>query len=191
MKELLQIQHTLKAPKGNFNSFGKYKYRSAEDILEAVKPLLNTNKCSLTISDDVVMMGARFYIKATVTLFNEKGESVTTTAYAREEDEKKGMDASQVTGAASSYARKYALNGMFAIDDTKDADALNTSPAYTQAPKKDLSAVKKTVNSCKTMDELVNVWNNYESLHKDADFKQLFTNKKIQLQTVTDNGTKN
>lgn len=121
MKELIKIQSELKAPKGQYNSFGKYKYRSAEDILEAVKPLLAKNNCHLTLTDEVVMVGERYYVKATAILTN--GEDViNTTAYAREDLDKKGMDGSQITGTASSYARKYALNGLFCIDDTKDAD---------------------------------------------------------------------
>ena len=121
MKELIAIQSELKAPKGQYNSFGKYKYRSAEDILEAVKPLLAKNGCTLTLSDELELIGDRYYIKATATLRGEN-ESESVTAYAREEAEKKGMDGSQITGTASSYARKYALNGLFCIDDTKDAD---------------------------------------------------------------------
>lgn len=121
MIELLKIQSELKAPKGQYNSFGKYKYRSAEDILEAVKPLLKEHKCHLTLSDEMVLVGERYYIKATATLSTEE-KNVSTTAYARESESKKGMDESQITGTASSYARKYALNGLFAIDDTKDAD---------------------------------------------------------------------
>ena len=121
MDKLALIQKELKAPKSNFNSFGKYKYRSCEDILEAVKPLLAKNGCFLTLSDDIVMVGDRIYVKATAT-YREGKEELIVTAFAREEAEKKGMDASQVTGTASSYARKYALNGLFLIDDTKDAD---------------------------------------------------------------------
>lgn len=124
-EKILVVQHELKAPKGQTNSFGKYKYRSAEDIIEAVKPLLFNNKLIMNISDEIVSLndGDRYYIKATVTLFDvESGEKISSSALAREDDSKKGMDASQVTGACSSYARKYALNGMFAIDDTKDAD---------------------------------------------------------------------
>lgn len=121
MKELINIQHKLKAPKGRKNSFGNYKYRSCEDILEAVKPLLAEEECTLTLSDDMVAIGERIYVKAVATI--RKGdESVTVTAYAREAETKKGMDDSQITGTASSYARKYALNGLFLIDDTKDAD---------------------------------------------------------------------
>ena len=126
MKELITIQSELKAPKSQFNKFGGYKYRKAEDILEAVKPLLAKQKCTLIISDDIVMIGNRIYVKATATIKNEKGECETTTGWAREEENKKGMDGSQITGASSSYARKYALNGLFAIDDNADSDTTNT-----------------------------------------------------------------
>ena len=119
---LSKIQKEMKAPKSQFNAFGKYKYRSCEDILEAVKPFLNGTV--LYVSDEMVLIGERYYIKATATLRNGD-EAVSVTAYAREEAEKKGMDSSQITGAASSYARKYALNGLFLIDDTKDSDATN------------------------------------------------------------------
>ena len=134
MKELIEIQSTLNAPKSQYNKFGHFKYRSCEDILAAVKPLLTKCACTLTISDDVVLVGDRIYIKATATLTNGAGEKEITTAFAREEIEKKGMDGSQVTGAASSYARKYALNGLFAIDDNKDSDATNT---YQQEPQQE------------------------------------------------------
>jgi hypothetical protein len=120
--KLATIQQKLKAPKGQMNKFGGYKYRSCEDILEAVKPLLGD--LVLTISDDIVDVGGRVYVKATVSLSSGSG-NVSTTAFARESEVKKGMDESQITGAASSYARKYALNGLFCIDDTKDADATN------------------------------------------------------------------
>jgi len=119
---LSKIQKEMKAPKSQFNAFGKYKYRSCEDILEAVKPFLNGTV--LYISDEMVLIGERYYLKATATLRNGD-DAVSVTAYAREEVEKKGMDSSQITGAASSYARKYALNGLFLIDDTKDSDATN------------------------------------------------------------------
>lgn len=121
MKELIKIQSELKAPKGQYNSFGKYKYRSAEDILEAVKPLLAKNNCHLTLTDEVVMIGDRYYVKATAILTNGE-DAISTTAYAREDLEQKGMTQAQVTGSVSSYARKYCLNGLFCIDDTKDAD---------------------------------------------------------------------
>ena len=121
MNKLLKFQTELKAPKGQFNKFGNYKYRSCEDILEALKPLLAKEGCTLTLSDEIVEIGGRVYVKATATL-TDGTATERVTAYAREEESKKGMDASQVTGAASSYARKYALNGLFCIDDTKDAD---------------------------------------------------------------------
>lgn len=125
-EKLLNVQAELKAPKGQYNDFGKYSYRSCEDILEAAKGVLKTNKLSLTVSDELVLVGERYYIKATATVIDiEDGEKVETSAYAREEETKKGMDASQITGSASSYARKYALNGLFCIDDTKDSDFLN------------------------------------------------------------------
>lgn len=120
---LMAVQAELKAPKGQHNSFGKYDYRSAEDIIEAVKPLLKENGLFLNMSDEVVLVGDRYYIKATVKVVDVvTGESVQASALAREAAQKKGMDESQVTGTASSYARKYALNGLFAIDDNRDAD---------------------------------------------------------------------
>jgi hypothetical protein len=122
--KLTKIQMELKAPKGQYNPFGKYKYRSCEDILEAVKPILDKNKVTMTIKDDIQQIGDRYYIKATVTLADQEDitEMIQNTAYAREAEKKTGMDESQITGTASSYARKYALNGLFLIDDTKDAD---------------------------------------------------------------------
>lgn len=125
-KKLSAIQAELKAPKGQFNSFGKYNYRSCEDILESVKPLLAKHELGMTISDDIVSHEGRVYVRAEVVVFDFDGNKAVVNAQAREEDSKKGMDASQVTGATSSYARKYALNGMFLIDDTKDSDSTNT-----------------------------------------------------------------
>jgi hypothetical protein len=127
-KKLGRIQQNLKAHKSQYNDFGKYKYRNLEDICEAVKPLLNGEALTLIISDEMVMLGDRFYVKATAKIF-DNDSSIIATAYARESLTKKGMDESQITGAASSYARKYCLNGLFLIDDTKDADSLdNTTP---------------------------------------------------------------
>lgn len=121
--KLMAIQSELKAPKGQYNKFGNYNYRSCEDILEAVKPILLAHGCALTVTDSIEQIGDRFYVKATATLHDgDSDKEVSVTAYARESVDKKGMDASQITGAASSYARKYALNGLFCIDDTKDAD---------------------------------------------------------------------
>ncbi len=127
MKELIEIQNELKAPKGQFNGFGKYKYRSCEDILEAVKPLCSYKGCHLTLSDEIILIGDRFYIKSTATIENLEGINKSVSAFAREALTKKGMDESQITGSASSYARKYALNGLFCIDDTKDADTMDNS----------------------------------------------------------------
>lgn len=118
---LQSIQQKLVAPKGQYNSFGKYSYRSAEDILEALKPILQEHDAVLILQDGIVQIGDRYYVEATATLY-AVGETIGTTAYAREDDSKKGMDGSQITGAASSYARKYALNGLFMIDDNKDPD---------------------------------------------------------------------
>lgn len=121
--KLMEIQTKLNAPKNRKNSFGGYSYRSCEDILEAVKPLLKEQKCTLTIMDEIVQIGERFYIRATAKLSDVESDDFTfVTAYARESDAKKGMDDAQVTGACSSYARKYALNGLFCIDDNKDPD---------------------------------------------------------------------
>lgn len=121
MQELIAIQAELKAPKSQTNNFGHYNYRSCEDILEAVKPLLKKYNCELILSDEVVMVGTRIYVKATAEI-HSKSDNRKVTAYAREAETKKGMDDSQITGAASSYARKYALNGLFLIDDNKDSD---------------------------------------------------------------------
>lgn len=125
MKELIEIQSTLVAPKDKKNTFGNYSYRSAEQILESVKPLLKKHNCTLTISDDLIQLGDRFYVKATATLRNSSGETESATAFAREQEDKKGMDQAQVTGSASSYARKYALGGLLAIDDNKDPDTMD------------------------------------------------------------------
>lgn len=125
-QKLQGIQSSLKAPKGQTNKFGGYKYRSCEDILTALKPLLAEWECSVVIGDDIVDVGGRVYVKATASLAdNDTDAAISTTGFAREADVKKGMDDAQITGSASSYARKYALNGLFAIDDTKDPDATN------------------------------------------------------------------
>lgn len=126
MSEFIKIQQELKAPKNQYNNFGRYPYRSCEDILEAVKPLLVKYECLLYLEDEVVAIGDRFYVKATVTIQKDDA-SISVSAYAREQDSKKGMDAAQLTGATSSYARKYALNGLFLIDDTKDSDSGNNN----------------------------------------------------------------
>jgi hypothetical protein len=167
--KLMTIQSTLKAPKGQYNSFGKYKYRSCEDILESVKPLLSKHDCALVITDDVVMLGDRIYVKATAKLISGS-EQVESSAFAREEDTKKGMDSSQVTGAASSYARKYALNGLFCIDDTKDSDATNTGASQENSERE--QAIKEA-KAATSMKDLESVWNKYTALKTDPAFKSL------------------
>ena len=159
MKELIEIQSRLKAPKKLWNKFGNYNYRSAEDILEAVKPLLKEYGCEMTISDEVVSIRERIYVKATVTINNGSGESRSVTAFAREDESKKGMDGSQLTGSTSSYARKYALNGMFLIDDCKDSDSLTPS-AHEEEGLSEESAIVE-VSQCTTLDQLALVWQKY------------------------------
>ena len=185
---IISIQNELKAPKGQFNSFGRYKYRSCEDILEAVKPLLHKYSCSLNISDEVVMVGDRFYIKATATLRKDTGEVISSSvAYAREDEAKKGMDGAQVTGAASSYARKYALNGLFCIDDTKDADtdeytkkanSVSTSKPAEQEPNEAPPAPKPKVIKV----------NGNTKLLTNAGYVSLKTIDKEKLQKMYDSG---
>jgi hypothetical protein len=199
MKELIVIQSELKAPKSQFNKFGGYKYRKAEDILEAVKPLLNKQKCTLTITDDIVMVGNRIYVKATATIKNEKGEYETTTGWAREEETKKGMDGSQITGASSSYARKYALNGLFAIDDNADSDTTNDGqhqeakqqtqtqqpaaqqPASSQYHPSDLNEGLGYLSRCVSKDNLLWVIQHYQPLCSNTQFMQAVSAKKKQL----------
>ena len=126
-EKLMNIQYELKCNKSQYNSFGRYAYRSSEDILEAVKPLLYKYKATLVINDDIVLIGDRFYVKATSKITDiETGECVESTAFAREDESQKGMSSAQVTGSVSSYARKYSMNALFAIDDNKDADSTNT-----------------------------------------------------------------
>ena len=141
-QKLIEIQAELKAPKSQFNKFGGYNYRNCEDILEAVKPLCAKHDVVPLLSDEIVMIGERYYVKGIAKITDGKDE-IITTAFARESFDKKGMDESQITGSASSYARKYALNGLFCIDDTKDADFMDNSqnkkpvstPAQTTKPK--------------------------------------------------------
>ena len=198
MKELISIQSELKAPKTQFNKFGGYKYRKAEDILEAVKPLLAKQKCTLIITDDIVLVGNRIYVKATATIKNEKGECETSTGWAREEETKKGMDGSQITGASSSYARKYALNGLFAIDDNADSDATNDvqhqaaqqqaaqaaqaqQPATPQYHTSDLSEGLAYLSRCVNKDNLVWVVQTYKPLTASHQFMQAVSVKKKEL----------
>lgn len=144
IQKLSDVQARLKAPKGQFNSFGKYKYRSCEDIVEAVKPLLTEHGLALVMSDSIVETGGRVYVHANAIVSDGERE-VSASGFAREEENKKGMDGSQVTGAASSYARKYALNGLFCIDDGKDSDSTNThGRATASTQKKQATSQSKT-----------------------------------------------
>lgn len=194
MKELITIQSELKAPKTQVNNFGGYKYRKAEDILEAVKPLLAKQKCTLTITDDIVMVGNRIYVKATATIKNEKGEVETSTGWAREEETKKGMDASQITGASSSYARKYALNGLLAIDDNADSDTTNNGQQQTQTQQpvpqqsstaqyqpNDINEGMEYLSRCVNKDNLIWVVQHYKPLTANPQFMQAVSAKKKQL----------
>lgn len=169
------IQHKLKAPKGQYNSFGKYNYRSCEDILEGVKPLLKEHNLALLIDDEIVQIGERYYVKATAKITDGR-EIVSATAYAREPDTKKGMDESQITGATSSYARKYALNALLCIDDTKDADTMDNS-------KKPAQQTQETVYNWQTLkaratqggiseEELVHYVTETFKVSKPAELKQ-------------------
>lgn len=141
---LQNIQKNLIAPKGQYNDFGRYKYRSCEDVLEALKPLLSAYSCSLMINDEIVLIGDRYYVKATATLLRSGSQdTISVSAFAREPKDRKGMDESQITGATSSYARKYALNGLFAIDDNKDPDSTNEhdiKPKVTQVKEEKVEA---------------------------------------------------
>ena len=188
------------APKSQFNKFGGYKYRKAEDILEAVKPILAKQKCTLVLTDEIVMVGNRIYVKSTATLKNSSGETETSVGYAREEETKKGMDGSQITGASSSYARKYALNGLFAIDDNADSDTTNVGTtagtttqqaaqataqqAATTASKynpNNLNEALKYLAMCKTKDNLIWVMQTYKPLMSNAQMMQALSTKRKEL----------
>ena len=181
-EKLLNVQTELKAPKGQFNAFGKYKYRSCEDILEALKPVLNKYKLTFFINDEIVEVNNRNYVKATITIINieKPDEQIQTSALAREEETKKGMDGSQITGASSSYARKYALNGMFMIDDTKDSDSTNTHGK----DKTEQETVQDFLNSRNGMIEKLSEYvkgDKLERMLKNYGVKELFEMKDEQL----------
>lgn len=183
MKELQLIQEELKAPKSQRNNFGNYSYRSCEDILEAVKPILSKYDLAIILSDEIVLIGDRYYVKATATLKRQEGpklfEEVSATAFAREAVARKGMDESQITGSASSYARKYALSGLFALDDTKDADTMDNrqqTPEKAQIPAADKLVIAR-VKKCKSPAELNNLWHKLQEELGDsfADVKSVYT----------------
>lgn len=189
MKELLTIQQKLNAPKNQYNKFGNYYYRSCEDILMAVKPLLVETGCTLTCNDEIILLADRFYVKATFTLTNKEGKSISASALAREQEKVTGQIEAQITGAASSYARKYALNALFCIDDNKDPDATNThgketpKTSPTKAVKVEsgesvLDTALKAVQAAKTRAELEGIYKTYkESIGKDATFVKALNDK--------------
>lgn len=179
MERLLRIQQELKAPKKQFNAFAKYNYRSCEDILEALKPVLNKYECVVILSDKIITVLNRVYVEVTATLYSIDGKEIAhSTASAREPDTKKGSDESQITGAASSYARKYALNGLFGIDDTKDADTMDNRD-YTPKAKANPDVIKQ-INGCKNLNALSAL---YEMLSQtdQAKHKAAFTKRKMEL----------
>lgn len=166
-EKVIAIQCRLNAPKSRYNKFGNYSYRSLEDILEAAKPLLKEYGLLLTIKDEIVLVGERYYVKATATLKGD-GEEYSASAYARETETKKGMDESQITGSASSYARKYALNGLLCIDDTKDADT-NEQKMQTEGgllPKDKIDAIEAACAEKEGRREAVLKWANIDSFEK-------------------------
>ena len=182
---LLKIQQELKAPKNQTNSFGKYKYRSAEDILEAAKPICHKHGFVIKLDDSVNQVGDRIYVVSKAIVFNqETGENYSSTGWAREEEDKKGMDASQITGAASSYARKYALNGLFAIDDTKDSDFTNK---HDKEPVKKPEAPKKGQMNDITFLKLVARYNDGETdvFTKAAEHFEFRHNDLVTIKTLT------
>lgn len=188
MEKLAKIQKELKAPKGQLNKFGGYNYRSCEDILEAVKPLLDG--AILTLQDEIINIGNRFYVKATAT-FTDGTYTHSVTAMAREPETKKGMDESQITGMASSYARKYALNGLFCIDDTKDADTMGNTPAPKRKQTnedvlnnqlKPLSEqAKRDIAGATTLADLTSVYNAYATTEPIIELKEACGKRKAEL----------
>ena len=195
LSEMVLIQSRLNAPKNQKNSFGGYMYRSCEDILEAVKPLLKETNCTLTITDEISQVADRIYVKATATLKTPSGEVFTTSAFAREPLSKKGADESQITGAASSYARKYALNGLFCIDDNKDADATNTGdsgkkptskptpqPTQNDALQEAFELIKANIENAPSTQYLMDLHKQNEALHDYPPYKNLMNKRFKEVQ---------
>lgn len=206
LKSLIDIQQRLDAPKGQYNNFGKYNYRSLEDIEAAIKPLLKEHSCGIRFSDQVVEHCGRTFLQTTLYFFNTKGENISITAEAEHSATKTGMDAAQITGAASSYARKYAMNALFAIDDTKDADTnqyhnqttqTTSKPTTTSRRAKTIAApvqpqpiqpvdrfagIKNAINSVTDTDALLDLYLQHQNeVEGNPDIKQLFTARKLQL----------
>ena len=212
-KALIWIQQNLQAPKSEYNSFGKYNYRSLESILAALKPLLAQQHCGIRFADDVVEHGGRTFVRSTLYFFNDKGESISTTAEAEHSATKTGMDSAQITGAASSYARKYCLNGLFAIDDTKDPDS--NAYAYqqqTQEPKKPTTrrtrtssatsaqatmqsaksqdsryqSIQAALSAVKDIDGLIDLYEQHKmEVEGNAEIKAMFSRRKQELRVIT------
>jgi len=188
VQTLSYIQTNLKAHKNLYNSFGGYAYRSCEGILEAVKPYLKDSDLALIISDEIVYIGDRFYVKATATIKDSEGGEISATAYAREPEQKKGMDSAQLTGATSSYARKYALNGLFCIDDNKDADSMDNSVEVEQTNFLNDNQVKLITNKAKEVGVDIDVICNamkVESLNEIKEVKYNAIIKRLESKQAT------
>ncbi len=209
-KALIWIQQNLQAPKSEYNSFGKYNYRSLESILAALKPLLAQQHCGIRFADDVVEHGGRTFVRSTLFFFNDKGESISTTAEAEHSATKTGMDSAQITGAASSYARKYCLNGLFAIDDTKDPDS-NAYMQQTQEPVKKTptrrtrtssttsapattptakdpryQSIQAALSAVKDIDGLIDLYEQHKmEVEGNAEIKAMFSRRKQELRVIT------
>ena len=195
LKSLVYIQQHLNAPKEQYNNFGKFSYRSLEDIEAAIKPLLAEQSCGIRFSDEIEDHCGRTFLKTTLTFFNCKGDSITTTALAENVAEKTGMDGAQITGAASSYARKYAMNAMFCIDDTKDADTeqyrnwteggqrKTATARKTTSPSSDSNArIRTELSHARDMNDLMNLYKKYKTLvDTDPTVRELFTQTRINL----------
>ena len=204
-KALIWIQQNLQAPKSEYNSFGKFNYRSLESILAALKPLLAQQHCGIRFADDVVEHGGRTFVRSTLYFFNDKGESISTTAEAEHSATKTGMDSAQITGAASSYARKYCLNGLFAIDDTKDPDS-NAYMHQTQEPVKKTptrrtrttaqpaapasnpkyAAIEKALSKVTDIDSLLDLYEQHKmEVDNDSSIRDMFSKKKQEIRQST------
>lgn len=211
-KALIWIQQNLQAPKSEYNSFGKYNYRSLESILAALKPLLAQQHCGIRFADDVVEHGGRTFVRSTLYFFNDKGESISTTAEAEHSATKTGMDSAQITGAASSYARKYCLNGLFAIDDTKDPDSnaymhqtqepvkktptrrtrtssTTSAPATMQSAKSQdprYQSIQAALSAVKDIDGLIDLYEQHKmEVEGNAEIKAMFSRRKQELRVIT------
>ena len=207
-KALIWIQQNLQAPKSEYNSFGKFNYRTLESILAALKPLLAQQHCGIRFADDVVEHGGRTFVRSTLYFFNDKGESISTTAEAEHSATKTGMDSAQITGAASSYARKYCLNGLFAIDDTKDPDT-NAFSQQIQEPKKSparrtrttsasaqattptakdprYQSIQAALSAVKDIDGLIDLYEQHKmEVDGNAEIKAMFSRRKQELRVIT------